>query len=85
MQLLQTTSYAFLAPAQVYYANAKVRRCDMVKGQAFITAAYALGCSAGNFTGGQLLGYGVKEILSAGIVMALVGTAIIFPTVSKSD
>ena len=85
LQLLQITSYAFLAPTQVYYANAKVRSCDMVKGQAFITAAYALGCSAGNFTGGQLLTFGVRAILIAGIIMALVGTVIIFSTVNKSD
>ena len=85
LQLLQTTSYAFLAPTQVYYANAKVRSCDMVKGQAFITAAYALGCSAGNFAGGQLLGHGVEAILSAGIFMALIGTFAIFATVNKSD
>lgn len=85
LQLLQTTSYAFLAPTQVYYANAKVRNCDMVKGQAFITAAYALGCSAGNFAGGQLLESGVKAILSAGIFMALIGTIAIFATVNKSD
>ena len=57
----------------------------MVKGQAFITAAYALGCSAGNFTGGQLLTFGVRAILIAGIIMALVGTVIIFSTVNKSD
>ena len=62
LQLLQITSYAFLVPTQVYYANEKVRSCDMVKGQAFITAAYALSCSAGNFTGGQLLGLGVDAI-----------------------
>ncbi|MBQ7137914.1 MAG: hypothetical protein IJO39_02845, partial [Clostridia bacterium] len=58
---------------------------DMVKGQAFSTAAYALGCSAGNFAGGQLLGLGVDAILIAGIIMALVGTVIIFVTVTKSD
>lgn len=85
LQLLQITSHAFLAPTQVYYANAKVRSCDMVKGQAFITAAYALGCSSGNFTGGQLLAFGVNAILIAGIIMALVGTVIIFATVNKSD
>ena len=81
LQLLQLTSYGFLAPTQVYYANSKVSRTDMVKGQAFITAAYALGCSAGNFAGGQLLELGVDAILAAGIVMALIGTIIIFTTV----
>ena len=85
LQLLQITSYGFLGPVQVYYANEKVEQTDMVKGQAFITAAYALGCSAGNFAGGQLLGLGVDAILLAGIAMALLGTVIIFLTVNRSD
>lgn len=57
----------------------------MMIGQAFSTAAYALGCSAGNFAGGQLLSLGVEAILFAGIVMTLVGTIIIFTTVTKKD
>ena len=85
IQLLQITSYAFLAPTQVFYAEAKVCSADMVKGQAFITAAYALGCSAGNFAGGQLLNLGVEAILKAGIVMALLGVIVIFVTVHKTD
>ena len=85
LQLLHITSYGFMHPAQVYYANAKVSSTDMVKGQAFITAAYALGCSAGNFVGGQLLNLGVEAILIAGIVMAGIGTLIVFATVTRSD
>lgn len=85
LQLLHITSYGFMHPAQVYYANAKVSSTDMVKGQAFITAAYALGCSAGNFAGGQLLNLGVDAILIAGIVMAGIGTLIVFATVTKTD
>lgn len=85
LQLLHITSYGFMHPAQVYYANAKVSSTDMVKGQAFITAAYALGCSAGNFVGGQLLNLGVEAILIAGIVMAGIGILIVFATVTRSD
>ena len=85
LQLLHITSYGFMHPAQVYYANARVSSTDMVKGQAFSTAAYALGCSAGNFAGGQLLNFGVEAILIAGIVMAGIGTLIIFATVTKKD
>ncbi|MDO5544856.1 MAG: MFS transporter [Eubacteriales bacterium] len=85
LQLLQMTSYAFLDPIQVYYAKAKVRQADMVKGQAFVTAAYALGCSAGNFAGGQLLPLGVDAILIAGIAMAAAGTVILFLTVNRED
>lgn len=85
VQLFQLTSYAFLEPAQLHYANDKVCPSDMVKGQAFVTAAYALGCSAGNFAGGQLLALGVSTMLSAGIGMALVGTIVIFLTVNRRD
>lgn len=85
LQLLQITSYAVLAPTEVTYASAKVRPGDMVKGQAFITAAYALGCSAGNFAGGQLLRAGVKQMLLGGIVMALLGCVILFATVDRED
>ena len=85
LQLLHITSYGFMHPTQVYYANAKVSSTDMVKGQAFITAAYALGCSAGNFAGGQLLNLGVDAILIAGIVMAGIGTLIVFATLTKTD
>lgn len=85
LQLLQITSYGLLAPAQVYYAQARVNPSDMVKGQAFITAAYALGCSGGNFAGGQLLGIGVRALLLAGVAMALAGTCIVFATVNRPE
>lgn len=84
-QLLQITSYAFLEPTQVYYAKAKVRPGDMVKGQAFITAAYALGGSVGNFAGGQLAAHGVQALLTAGIAIAAAGTVILFLTVNRKD
>ena len=85
LQLLQITSYGLLAPAQVYYAQARVSKSDMVKGQAFITAAYALGCSGGNFAGGQLLGIGVRALLLAGVGMALAGTCILFATADRPE
>ena len=68
----------------MYFANTKVRPADMVKGQAFITAAYSLGCAIGNFTGGQLLQlFDVTTMLIAGIAMAAAGTAILFASVDK--
>lgn len=86
IQCLQATSYAFLSPTQIYYANNKVGRADMVKGQAFITASYTLGCAMGNFAGGQLLEFfHVPAMLVAGIVMAAAGTAVLFLTVEKRD
>lgn len=86
IQLLQATSYSFLAPVQLFYANNKVCQSDMVKGQAFITAAYTLGCAIGNFLGGQLLDMsGVMALLIAGVIVAAAGTAILFVTVEKYD
>jgi len=86
IQLLQAVSYAFLSPTQVYYANEKISPADMVKGQAFITASYTLGCALGNFSGGQLLEFlSLPAMLLSGIVMAALGTAILFLTVDKSD
>ena len=86
IQLLQATSYTFLSPTQMYYANNKIRPGDMVKGQAFITASYTLGCAAGNFTGGQVLSaFGIRALLLAGVAMAVAGTAVFFLTVDKKD
>ena len=86
IQLLQATSYSFLSPTQLYYADAKVRAADMVKGQAFITASYTLGCAIGNFLGGQILdAFNVRMLLMAGVAMAVLGTAVFFLTVDKKD
>ena len=84
-QTLQATSYGFLGPTQVYFAGNRVKPVDMVKGQAFITAAYSLGCSGGNFIGGQLLTFGVDTMLISGVAMALLGTVTLFLTADKSD
>jgi len=86
IQLLQATSYTFLSPIQMYYASSKVGTADMVKGQAFSTAAYTLGCAAGNFAGGVLLTvFSLRTMLISGIVMAVAGTVVFFLTVEKDD
>jgi len=86
IQTLQTVTYCFLAPIQLYYANSKVDSVDMVKGQAFITASYTLGCAIGNFLGGQILAvFDVRMLLIAGIGMTIVGTLILFIMVDKKD
>lgn len=86
IQVLQATSYAFLSPTQLYYANERVDKADMVKGQAFITAAYTLGCALGNFTGGQLLDrWGMTALLLDGVIVAALGTVILCLTVGKKS
>ena len=86
IQLLQATSYTFLSPTQMYYARSRISMADMVKGQAFITASYTLGCAAGNFAGGQLLQhFSVPAMLLGGIGMAALGTAVLCLTVERRD
>lgn len=86
IQLIQATSYGFLSPVQLYYANSKVDHADMVKGQAFITASYTLGCAIGNFTGGQLLdAFHVTVLLVAGVIMAAAGTLILRLTAERKN
>jgi PPP family 3-phenylpropionic acid transporter len=86
VQLLQMTSYTFLSPVQVFYASEKVAPADMVKGQAFITASYTLGCAMGNLTGGVLMEhFGVVAILIAGVIIAALGTVVLLLTVDRQD
>lgn len=85
LQLFHLTSYALLEPVGVFFAQSRVRRSDMVKGQAFVTAAYSLGCAIGDFAGGRLCEYGVGTLLLAGIGMALLGTIILFAAVERKD
>ena len=86
IQLLQATSYTFLSPTQMYYARGRISMADMVKGQAFITASYTLGCAIGNFAGGQILQhFSVPAMLLSGVVMAALGTAVLFLTVERRD
>ena len=86
IQLLQATSYTFLSPTQMYYARGRISMADMVKGQAFITASYTLGCAIGNFVGGQILQhFSMSAMLLSGVVMAALGTAVLFLTVERRD
>ncbi|MBQ5754851.1 MAG: MFS transporter [Oscillospiraceae bacterium] len=85
-QLFQMTTYALLAPEQVFYARSRVDPADMVKGQAFITSAFTLGCSLGNLCGGRLLdSFGVEKLLLAILVFAGLGCIILFFSMNKKD
>lgn len=81
-EVLQATSYGFLIPAGVAYARERTGERDMVKGQALFTAAYALGCSLGNYLGGRLISLsGIRLLLAAGVALAACGTAVLFAAV----
>lgn len=83
IQLLQTVTYAFLSPAQIFYAAECVDPKDMVKGQTISSSAYSLGCAIGYLVGGFLIDYfGVMSMMIAGVAMTVIGTLILFFTVN---
>ncbi len=85
-QVIQIASYGLCSPGQVFFANERIAQADMVKGQAFATASYALGCALGNLLGGQLIQYfGVPTLLWAGVGLAALGVAAVFLTVERKD
>ena len=86
IQLLQTVTYAFLSPAQIFYAAECVDPKDMVKGQTISSSAYSLGCAIGYLVGGCLIDYyGVVSMMIAGVIMTVIGTLILFFTVKVKN
>lgn len=81
---LQCLGFALYIPASVYYANEVMQPQDKVKGQALMTTSTVIGGLAGNLSGGWLLdSLGVRAMLLAGVVTALLGTAAVFAATRK--
>lgn len=81
-ELLQMVTYGFISPAMMFHAKESTKAADMVKGQAFITASYSIGCGIGNLIGGALISAsGVRAMQLSGVLMSLLGTLILFATV----
>lgn len=84
-QLLQATSYTFLAPAMLYYARECTSSSDMVKGQSIVLSSFSLGGSLGCLLGGIIISaLGVLSMLKIGLVLALIGTVVLVFTVPKA-
>lgn len=63
----------------VYYVNAGMEPEDAIKGQAYFTMTYTLGCVIGSFLGGVLIDFaGVNSMLIFATVSALFGALIVF-------
>ena len=85
-QLWQAVTYGLYIPVSVAYASERIKSVDMVKGQAMLTAFYALGCSIGSFTGGRLIdGYGVPAMLWSGVAFALGSFAVFLLSANKKE
>lgn len=81
-QSFQMLSYAIFIPGSIYYVNKVIDKSDMVKGQAFTTAATTLGGVGGSLIGGLILSVSsVTHMLVIGLLISLLGTLILLLTV----
>jgi len=81
-QSFQMLSYAIFIPGSIYYVNKVIDKSDMVKGQAFTTAATTLGGVGGSLIGGLILSFAsVTTMLVIGVVISLAGTLILLLSV----
>ncbi|NCC78631.1 MAG: MFS transporter [Clostridia bacterium] len=83
-QSFQMLSYAIFIPGSIYYVNQVIEKKDMVKGQAFTTAATTLGGVGGSLIGGWILSVAtVKLMLIVGLGISLAGSLILLLTIEK--
>lgn len=83
-QVLQMGAYALFIPASVHYVNCKIASSDIVKGQSFLTTSMTMSGVFANFIGGILLdAVGVNEVLLIGVILSVIGAAIVILTTEK--
>ncbi|MFH5837235.1 MFS transporter [Proteiniclasticum sp. C24MP] len=83
-QSFQMLSYAIFIPGSIYYVNQVIDKKDMIKGQAFTTAATTLGGVGGSLIGGWILSVAtVRLMLVIGLVFSLAGSVILLLTIEK--
>ena len=79
VQFLETGSYAVMVVCGLYYVNSIMRTEDCVKGQSYMGISTTVANVAASWIGGILLDlYGVSTMLILGIIVAVIGTVIMF-------
>lgn len=77
-QAIQIGAYAIFLPASVYYVNEVINEADANKGQSMVTTAIAASGIIANLVGGILLdAMGVHQVLLIGVVLSILGLAIV--------
>lgn len=78
-QGMQMLSYAIFIPGSIYYVNQVLERKDMIRGQAFTTAATTLGGVGGSLVGGWLLSFTtVTNTLLIGLALSAAGLIVMY-------
>lgn len=79
VRILQMLGWGLMTAASVYYVNTVMEPEDAIKGQAYFTMTYTLGCVIGSFLGGVLIDFaGVNSMLIFATVSAFFGALIVF-------
>lgn len=85
VQVLQIFGWALISVASVYYVNSIIDHEDSVQGQSYMITSYTIGCIIGSLAGGRILdSAGVKGMLIAASLFAVLGMAIIIRTVASN-
>lgn len=83
-QSFQMLSYAIFIPGSIYYVNQVIEKKDMIKGQAFTTAATTLGGVGGSLLGGWILSTSsVTFMLMTGLILSLAGSMMLLMNIEK--
>lgn len=78
VQILQPLGWGLQSVSMVYYINEMMDDSDIVKGQAFYTAAYTIAQVLGNLSAGILIDRGgVSAMLLTGTIAAAIGTVVL--------
>ncbi len=82
---VQIVSYSLFVPITVFYADARMRPGDKVRGQAMMTLVTTVGSAVGSLIGGALLDRsGVAGMLTFCIVCSLAGAGVMLAGIEKT-
>lgn len=86
VQVFQMFGWALITVASVYYVNSIMEEQDAIKGQAYMTMTYTLGCVLGALIGGALIdAAGVNAMLLFAVLSGLVGMVIVMVTAGPNN
>lgn len=83
--MLQAIGYALYTAASVYYVSEVISTNDQIKGQTLVTASFTVGGVVGSLLGGVLIEkMGLQGMLIAGLIISLIGSAVVVCNVETS-
>ncbi len=86
IQPLQMMGWGLMTVSSVYYVNLIMKPEDAIKGQAYMTMTYTIGCVIGALLGGRIIdASGVNDMLVFGTIAAIIGMLIMLFATQKTE